>query len=352
MRAAVSAISAPPTRARNPRRELFRASESIARSRGSGTDRQSPQALLRRTLARAEPVRSPAFGGGQNALELGEVVERPLREHHAVGSHGQRERATRDLQASPELGVRDLIEGGDGDLGSFATFSMAGAMSRQMWQPSDVNTASPRRSAAAGSRSSREVRPSARDPISGPPPRSRARPASGAEAGASRPPGRGREPRSPAPRIRPAQPRSRSRAIPVWRSRSRRATGRPRRRRPGRRSARRRARRPWSAARSSAGGARASPQQGGDGECREQGDQRRRGVGAGVRAERDRHAEHELGGDQARPGDRAEVTFREAVAGQRGDAQARRGELRERGAREHHAKHDPQNDLDIPPAAT
>src|SRR5206468_11429967 len=67
VRAAVIAMSAPPTRARKPRREEPRASESLIRSRCSGTDRVPP--ALRR---------------GQNALELRQVVEGPLCQHLAL----------------------------------------------------------------------------------------------------------------------------------------------------------------------------------------------------------------------------------------------------------------------------
>src|SRR5215211_5165266 len=91
VRAAVSAISAPPTRARKPRRELLRASESVSRSRCSGT----------------------ALGGRQHALELGEAVERSLRQHGAGVIEGHGEGAARDRQAPPDLRLGDLVEGRD-----------------------------------------------------------------------------------------------------------------------------------------------------------------------------------------------------------------------------------------------
>src|SRR3954447_15743534 len=96
VRAAVIAISAPPTRARKPRREVSLASESLIRSRCSGTDRVTP-----------------SLRGGQDTLELRQVVERSLGEHSSFPIEGERERAARDLEGPPELGLRDLVEGRD-----------------------------------------------------------------------------------------------------------------------------------------------------------------------------------------------------------------------------------------------
>src|SRR4051812_37691435 len=94
--AAVSATSAPPTRARKPRRDVSRARASETRSRCSGTT----------------PRRR-----GQNALQLGEVVEGPLREDGALVVGGDCKRAARDAEVAPERGVRRLVEDADGDVG-------------------------------------------------------------------------------------------------------------------------------------------------------------------------------------------------------------------------------------------
>ena len=89
VRAAVTAISAPPTRARKPRRELSRASESVRRSRCSGTrgtrsgPRESPIGI------RLGALRPPPLGGRDHALQLGEVVEGPLGEHGSLGDRGR-----------------------------------------------------------------------------------------------------------------------------------------------------------------------------------------------------------------------------------------------------------------------
>src|SRR3954451_13581085 len=100
VRAAVSATRAPPTRARKPRREVSRASLSAMLSRCSGIDR------LR-----------PATGGGrQDALELCEVVERPLRQDRAALVGGDRERTARYSEIPPERSVGDLVEDAHGDL--------------------------------------------------------------------------------------------------------------------------------------------------------------------------------------------------------------------------------------------
>src|SRR5262245_58395009 len=88
VRAAVSAIRAPPTRARKPRREVSRASESAIRSRCSGT----------------------ALGGRQDALQLGEVVEGPLGQDLAGCIESDRERAARDLEVAPGLRLGHLVE--------------------------------------------------------------------------------------------------------------------------------------------------------------------------------------------------------------------------------------------------
>src|SRR5918995_409759 len=100
VRAPVSAISAPPTLARKPRREVSRARPSVIRSRCSGTGRLDPSA-----------------GGGEHALELRQVIVGALGEHGAVAVEGEREGAAGDLEAAPEGGLGDLIETGDGDPG-------------------------------------------------------------------------------------------------------------------------------------------------------------------------------------------------------------------------------------------
>src|SRR3954447_23246278 len=95
VRAAVIAISAPPTRARKPRREESRASESLIRSSCSGTDRLPP------------PLRP-----GHDAFELRQVVEGSLGQHRALPIQRERKRAARDLEVPPELRLRDLVEDG------------------------------------------------------------------------------------------------------------------------------------------------------------------------------------------------------------------------------------------------
>src|SRR6266540_1941027 len=98
VRAAASATSAPPTLARNPRRDVSRASESVSRSRCSGT---------------------APLGGGQHALQLGEVVEGALGENSAAVAQGDGdgERAAGNPEVAPERGVHDLVEDADPDVG-------------------------------------------------------------------------------------------------------------------------------------------------------------------------------------------------------------------------------------------
>ena len=94
---AVAASRPAPTRARKPRREVSPASESSAspiRSRSAISDLPPPGPARRR------------LGGRQHALELGQVVERPLGEHGAVRIERDRERAARDPQLAPDLGAR------------------------------------------------------------------------------------------------------------------------------------------------------------------------------------------------------------------------------------------------------
>src|SRR3954454_12424605 len=98
VRAAVSAISAPPTRARKPRRELSRASESVMRSRCSGTGCLFPPCRRRK-----------------HAFELGQIVERPLCEHRALPIEGEREGTAWDLEVPPELRLDHLVEDADRD---------------------------------------------------------------------------------------------------------------------------------------------------------------------------------------------------------------------------------------------
>src|SRR5919107_2227587 len=88
--APATAITPPPTRARNPRRDVLPATLSLS---FSGTDR------------------APApLGGGEHALELAAGVEGPLREHDAVGADRDRERAARHVGQRPDVGVLDLVE--------------------------------------------------------------------------------------------------------------------------------------------------------------------------------------------------------------------------------------------------
>ena len=99
VRAAVRATRAPPTLARKPRRELSLARASENLSRCSGTDR-----------------RPPSLGCGQDALELRQVVERPLGEDSALRVERQRKWATGDLEAPPELRLGHFVEHRDGDV--------------------------------------------------------------------------------------------------------------------------------------------------------------------------------------------------------------------------------------------
>src|SRR5436190_16839057 len=91
--APASAITPAPTRERNPRREVPVASASTASPARLGTDR--PTAPL---------------GRGEYGLELRARVEGPLREHRAVGTDGDRERAAGDVGERPRVGVGDLVE--------------------------------------------------------------------------------------------------------------------------------------------------------------------------------------------------------------------------------------------------
>src|SRR5215471_537109 len=79
-----------PARARNPRRELLSATASLSTHRAGRV--------------------------GQEALELEERVERPLRENVSVGGEDHRVRASRDVERPPGLGIRLLVEELDLDL--------------------------------------------------------------------------------------------------------------------------------------------------------------------------------------------------------------------------------------------
>src|SRR5689334_1071707 len=88
--APAAASTAPPTRARNPRRDVSDASRSESRS---ATDRL-PAAL----------------GGGEHGLELRGGVERALGQHGALPVHDDPVRAARHVRGGPGLGVLLLVE--------------------------------------------------------------------------------------------------------------------------------------------------------------------------------------------------------------------------------------------------
>src|SRR5439155_26553688 len=60
--------------------------------------------------------RPPALGRTEDALELGEVVERALREHGAVEIECDRERAAGNARLAPGLAVLLLVERRHGEL--------------------------------------------------------------------------------------------------------------------------------------------------------------------------------------------------------------------------------------------
>src|SRR5512132_2333377 len=93
VRAAVRATSAPPTRARKPRREVFRASESVSRSRCSGIDRTTSSRCSR-----------------QHALQLHEIVEGSLGEDGAMAIECDGKRTAGDSQIAPQLTFHVLVE--------------------------------------------------------------------------------------------------------------------------------------------------------------------------------------------------------------------------------------------------
>src|SRR5687768_5105906 len=82
-----------PTFASSPRREV-----ESARSSVRGCLRLGMRGL------------PPALGGGKDGLELGERVERALREDGALVVEGDREGGTGDPEAVPVVGVTDLVE--------------------------------------------------------------------------------------------------------------------------------------------------------------------------------------------------------------------------------------------------
>src|SRR5918911_5570453 len=80
-------ISAFPARARNPLREVVRASSSLIRVSSSGG------------------LPRPPLGGGEDALQLAVAVERPLRADDPGRVERHRVRAARDLELLPHLPV-------------------------------------------------------------------------------------------------------------------------------------------------------------------------------------------------------------------------------------------------------
>src|SRR5829696_2256633 len=107
---AVSAVIAPPIRARKPRREVPAASPSSAlpteSPAGSGNER-----------LRDPPFAPAVLRGGEDALELREVVERALREHGAVEIERDRERAPGNAELAPRRRVGVLLERPHGEFG-------------------------------------------------------------------------------------------------------------------------------------------------------------------------------------------------------------------------------------------
>ena len=99
--AAVSAAIPLPTRARNPRRDELEARPSSAREIRPPSQRsaQTPSASIRSALGPA-PLR-----GGEDALELGEVVEGALRADGPVALERDRVGRAGDRQRLPDVGV-------------------------------------------------------------------------------------------------------------------------------------------------------------------------------------------------------------------------------------------------------
>src|SRR5215211_7320294 len=90
------ATSPAPTRARKPRRDVSPASESSA-----SPIRSRPAISWARSVEPRLQIGPPPVRRGQDALELREVVEGPLRQHDAAVLNRQRERAPGDPKLVP-----------------------------------------------------------------------------------------------------------------------------------------------------------------------------------------------------------------------------------------------------------
>src|SRR5919204_547081 len=95
--APATSVSVFETRARKPRREV-----EVAR----------PSAIAARSGMR---LHEPSLGRGEDALELSVRVERPLRANRPVPVERDGERAARDPQLAPNVGVAHLVEHLDRD---------------------------------------------------------------------------------------------------------------------------------------------------------------------------------------------------------------------------------------------
>ena len=146
-----AAISAPPTRARKPRREVLAAA---TRSRARGAAPPGPVEMLRTRHPRRDPLQpfAGASRGRDDALELREVVEGALGEHRPVATSAIAKGLPGMSSAPPQLRLGGLVEDADVELGLAGEALDRGLEARQRWQPSEVKTASASpRSCAAGS---------------------------------------------------------------------------------------------------------------------------------------------------------------------------------------------------------
>src|SRR4051812_49924233 len=66
---------------------------------------RSPRSAMQDLLLPVAPL-----CGGQEALELRRTVERALRQHGAVEGEDDGERAARNRERAPDVGVADLVE--------------------------------------------------------------------------------------------------------------------------------------------------------------------------------------------------------------------------------------------------
>ena len=331
----------------DPRQEA--APRGVARERSRR--RREPVEVLRhrsRTAPRRRSAVASTLSSWARLLKvpLARTVPSVVEWRWRTGCPGSRARATASASATSSKTPTATC-------GSFATFSIAGESVWQRWQPSELKTARPRRSAplATAPRGERPAHPRA-SRRRAPPRRSRALPGCRAAAGAcptsrasastrDRQAGAGEQrdaDRDPKPRVGAERDRVEQRDQREAR-REREVAEHPE---PGDRGARTEAgaRRPGPAAKE-----RAHRERG------EQQHQRRRGIGGGVRAERDarRASASSTAISPAQAIGRSGPPSKPKLAMRR-DAGARRGKLRERGARQHDAKPDPQNDLHIPPA--